>query len=158
MAPVLVVGADALIARCAGASDDAQLCDECVAGERAEGGSNVPLGERTSRVRLCLGKSLIGPRILLLRSVVLSCGPSHGRPPVLATEPRRIVYPSGSGACWGKVRVVSTSSSSGSSPIAAQASRSSGIWVKPIATQVASGKADGKVSTHLRASPTVSWP
>src|SRR5450759_2933764 len=85
-APVLVVGADALISRCAAASDDAQVCDECVVRERAEGGSEVPLGERTSRIRLCLGKSLIGPRILLVRSVVLSYGPSHGLPPVLAPE------------------------------------------------------------------------
>src|SRR5450756_264301 len=85
--PVLVLGADALITRCAAAPDNAQVCDECVAGERTEGGSYVPLGQRTSRIRLCLGKSLIGPRILLMRSVVLSYGPSHGLLPVLATEP-----------------------------------------------------------------------
>jgi len=56
--PVLVLGADALITRCAAAPDNAQVCDECVAGERTEGGSYVPLGQRTSRIRLCLGKSL----------------------------------------------------------------------------------------------------
>src|ERR1035437_1883444 len=76
-APVLVVGADALIARCAAASDDALVCDECVADERAEGSSDIPLGERTSRMRPRLGKSLIGRGILLMRSVVLSYGPSH---------------------------------------------------------------------------------
>src|ERR1019366_7511580 len=84
-APGLIVGAEAPVTSRSAAADDAQVGNECVARERAETGSDVPLGQRPSCLRLRLGESLIGPRILLLRSVVLSYGPSHGLHPVLAT-------------------------------------------------------------------------
>ena len=84
-ASVLVVGADALVTRRATAPDDAQVGDESVVRERAEGGSDVPPGERTSRPCLHLSESLKGFRIVLIRSVVLRYGPGHGLHPVLAT-------------------------------------------------------------------------
>jgi len=52
---------------------------------------------------------------------------------------RRTAYPWGSGACRGRVLVVRTSSSSSSSPCVTQASWSSGIRIRPIATQFAFG-------------------
>jgi hypothetical protein len=84
--PVVLAGADSLVSRRPNASDDAQIGDEYIVGERAEGGAPIAIGERTSRLRLPLGESLNGLLILLIRSDGLCHGPSHGLRPVLATE------------------------------------------------------------------------
>ena len=85
--PVLLVGADALVARRRTAAHDAQVSDEyAVRVEGAEPCPHVPLGERTSRLRQPLRESLKGLRIVLVRSVVLGHGPGHGLRPVFAAE------------------------------------------------------------------------
>jgi len=70
---------------------------------------------------------------------------------------RRTEYPTGSGTCLGRVRVVRTSSSSTSIPCATQETWSSGNRIRPIAAHYARGKAAWNVDTHLPASTTASW-
>ena len=98
MPPVLVVRSDALVARRGSAPANTQVGDECAVRERAEPGSDVSLGERTSRLSLPLSESLKGFRIVLLRSVVLDTDRATDWAQSWPLS-RRTVYPSGSGVC-----------------------------------------------------------
>jgi hypothetical protein len=115
----------------------------------------IPLGECRSRQRLPPSEPLKGPRIVLIRPVVLRHRPGRGLRPVLATDAahgiplwtRRLPW---QGAC--REHLVQ---------LQVESLRDPGVLVvghpdQTDLTQVASGKADWNVITHLPASSTAS--
>ena len=148
---MLPLGTDALLPRGHATSHDGQIGDEYPVCERAERGSQAHLRQRAPRCHLPMSESITGLRILLAGSVVLGDGPGYRLLPAPSAEPTNHV-PLGKGTLSRHVDGGQTSSSSRSSPWAAQALLSSGIRVSPSATQVACGKADWKVFTHLAGS------
>lgn len=83
---MLLVGADALIARRRATTDDTQISYELSVVKRAEAGPNFPFGEFTSRPRLASSESLKRPWIMFTGSIVLGHRPSRQQRPVLPAE------------------------------------------------------------------------